>query len=89
MKIVSDSKKVLRALYNLLNENSYELTVEVHTNDMAANLNITRQHLNLCIHYLISSGYIEGSYLYDYNENSVMKYTLTAFAINKIENDSL
>lgn len=53
---------------------------------MAEELNISKKHLNLCIHYLIVSGYITGDFTYNPQENSSKEIIFTAKGIEKIEN---
>lgn len=89
MKIVLDSNKVLVSIYNLLNENSYTLYIEFNMENLAKEVNMTKEHLNLCIHYLIDSGYIQGDYAYDKNTDIKKKVMITSMAIKEIEKNYL
>lgn len=89
MNIVLDSRRVLTALYELITENSSTLEIEVNTEEMSATVNMSKQHLNLCIHYLIISGFITGSFAYDNQKNAKKQLVFTALGINKIENTAL
>lgn len=59
MQIVLDSRRVLEEIYGLLNNDSYTLMVNVHMDSTAKKLNMSKEHLNLCIHYLIECGYLK------------------------------
>lgn len=89
MKIVLDSNKVLVSIYNLLNENSYTLYIEFNMENLAKEVNMTKEHLNLCIHYLIDGGYIQGDYAYDKNTDIKKKVMITSMAIKEIEKNYL
>lgn len=89
MKIVLDSNKVLVSIYNLLNENSYALYIEFNMENLAKEVNMTKEHLNLCIHYLIDGGYIQGDYAYDKNTGIKKKVMITSMAIKEIEKNYL
>lgn len=86
MNIVLDSRKVLQAIYALIDNESYSLVVKIDVGKMAEKVNMSRQHLNLCIHYLIASGYITGDFAYNHQENSSKEVIFTAKGIEKIEN---
>lgn len=86
MNIVLDSRKVLQAIYDLIGNESYSLVVKIDIGKMAEELNMSRKHLNLCIHYLIVSGYITGDFAYNPQENSSKEVIFTAKGIEKIEN---
>lgn len=89
MKIVLDSNKVLVSIYNLLNENSYTLYIEFNMENLAKEVNMTKEHLNLCINYLIDGGYIQGDYAYDKNTDIKKKVMITSMAIKEIEKNYL
>lgn len=89
MNIVLDSRRVLNALYGLITENSPTLVVEFIIDEMAASVNMSKERVNLCIHYLIVSGYITGNFTYDNQKNAKKQLTFTALGINKIENTTL
>lgn len=89
MKIVIDSNKVLVSIYNLLNENSYTLYIEFNMENLAKEVNMTKEHLNLCIHYFIDGGYIQGDYAYDKNTDIKKKVMITSMAIKEIEKNYL
>ena len=86
MNIVLDSRRVLRAIYELLDETSYTLAVNIYMEDFAEKINMSKEHLNLCIHYLIDSGYLNGNFAFCTNTDAPKKLFLTPLAINKIEN---
>lgn len=86
MNIISDSRKVLNSIYNLLKGDSYTLVVNIWMEKMAKELHMSKQHLNLCIHYLIVSGYITGDFTYSTQENYSKEVAFTAKGIEKIEN---
>lgn len=86
MNIVLDSRKVLNAIYELLDESSYTLVVKFHTSEMADKLDMSKEKLNLCIHYLIVAGYITGDYAFNNQDSATKELTLTALGINKVEN---
>ncbi len=89
MNIVLDSRKVLNAIYNLLEDDSYTLVIDIWMDKMSEELNMSKKHLNLCIHYLIVGGYITGDFTYNPQENSCKKVIFTAKGIEKIENATL
>ena len=89
MGIVIDAKKVLQELYTLISEESFTLYVKISMKVMAQRLQTTTKHLNLCIHYLIESGYLKGDFIYNHDENAIKEVALTPLAINKIENATL
>lgn len=89
MQIVTDSRKVLKEIYNLLNNKSYTLVVNISMNNTAEKLNMSKEHLNLCIHYLIECGYLKGDFIFNRNENSFKEVFVLPPAINMIEDDSL
>ncbi len=89
MQIVSDSKKVLSAIYNLLDDGSYTLVIKVPMDDIAKKLNMSKEHLNLCIHYLILGEYITGDFVFNPQENSMKEIIFTAKGIEKVENSTL
>lgn len=86
MNIITDSKRVLEGIYGLLNEDSYCLVVRIPYAEFAERYNITRQHLNLCIHYLIEAGYIKGDYCYNNIDNVTKEVTILPPAIMIAEN---
>lgn len=86
MNIVLDSRKVLNAIYNLLDDESYSLVVNINVDKMAQELNMSKKHLNLCIHYLSAGGYISGDIAYNPQEKSSKEVIFTAKGIEKIEN---
>lgn len=88
MNIILDSTEVLYALYRLLNDNSSVLMVDVCMDDMAKELNMTKEHLNCCIHYLILSEYINGDVAYSTQENFYKRITFTASGIIKCESNA-
>jgi len=85
MEIVKDSKKILKSLYNLLNDNSYSLVVEISINDFASKHSMTIKYLNLCLWYLADAGYIEHDRTFSENTKS-KQITLTYKVIELIEN---
>ena len=89
MQIVLESKRVLEALYKLLTEDSYCLTVKLSMKQFAEKLNISNKHLNLCLHYLVSAGYITCDVAFNSQENAEKDITFTALGINKVENQFL
>lgn len=89
MDIVLDSRKILNAIYKLLKDDSYTLVVDVGMDKMAEELNMSKEHLNLCIHYLIVGGYITGDFVYNPQKNSSKKVIFTAKGIEKVENTVL
>lgn len=89
MNIVLDSKRVLNAIYNLLTDSSFTLVVKIPLDSMATDLNISRERLNLCIHYLIVSGYITGDFTYYNQPDATKEVIFTALGINKVENTTL
>lgn len=86
MNIINDSKKILSGIYGLLNEDSYCLVVKIPYNDFAEKYNMTRQHLNLCIHYLIEAGYIKGDFVFNNNKDAIKEVTVLPNAIRCEEN---
>lgn len=89
MQIVFDSSKVLQVIYNKLQETSSSLYIVIGMENMAKELSMSKQHLNLCIHYLIESGYLKGDSSFSTNVDSSKKVLLTPTAINYIENTKL
>lgn len=89
MQIVSDSKKVLNEIYGLLDDNSYTLVIKVPMDTVAKKLNMSKEHLNLCIHYLILSEYMTGDFVFNPQENSSKEIIFTAKGIEKVENSTL
>lgn len=86
MQIVTDSKKVLNEIYSLIKENSHCLLVKIPMDQTAEKLNMSKEHLNLCIHYLILSEYITGDPIFNSQNNSTKEVTITAKGIDKVEN---
>lgn len=86
MSIITDSKNVLTGIYNLLNEDSYCLVVKITCKEFAEKYNMTREHLNLCIHYLIEAGYIKGDFAFNGDENATKEVTILPAAIRIEEN---
>ena len=89
MQIVSDSKKVLSEIYGLLDDNSYTLVIKVPMDEVAKKLNMSKEHLNLCIHYLILGEYVTGDFVFNPQENSTKEIIFTAKGIEKVENSTL
>ena len=89
MQIVADSKIVLQKVYELLDNESYTLVVRIPMDEMAEKLNMSKKHLNLCIHYLIECGYLKGDFCYNNNENSTKEVFVLPLAINKCEHATL
>lgn len=89
MQIVSDSKKVLSEIYGLLDDNSYTLVIKVPMDEIAKKLNMSKEHLNLCIHYLILGEYVTGDFVFNPQENSTKEIIFTAKGIEKVENSTL
>lgn len=89
MKIVMDSQIVLEEIYKLLTDTSYTLFVEIPMDDMAKKLNMSKEYLNLCIHYLIECGFLKGDFAFDKNEKSTKKVIILPQAIDKCERNSL
>lgn len=89
MNIIMDSKRILIGIYNLLNDNSYCLVVKISYKEFSDKYNMTRQHLNLCIHYLIESGYIKGDYCFNDSEDVTKEVTILPSAIMIVENTRL
>lgn len=89
MQIVTDSKKVLQEIYKLLNEDSHSLVVNVSIDSIAEKLNMSKQHLNLCIHYLIESNYLRGDFCFDNSKNSNKEIYVLPLAVNHCENSNL
>ena len=48
---------------------------------------MTRQHLNLSIHYLIEAGYIKGDYCYNNSENATKEVTILSPTIIAVEKE--
>lgn len=86
MNVITDSKKILTGIYNLLNENSHCLVVKITYKEFSEKYNMTREHLNLCIHYLIEAGYIKGDFVFNENENATKEVTILPTAIRIEEN---
>lgn len=76
MKIITDAKRVLLGIYNLLNEDSYCLVVKIDCKEFAEEYNMTIEHLNLCIHYLIEAGYIKGDFCFNRNNDATKEVTI-------------
>ena len=89
MQIVSDSKKVLSEIYGLLDDNSYMLVIKVPMHEMAKKLNMSKELLNLCIHYLILGEYVTEDFVFNPQENSSKEIIFTAKGIEKVENSTL
>ncbi len=89
MDIIMTSKRVLQEVYALLTEKSCALYVSIPMDDMAEKLHISTETLNLCIHYLIESGYLKGDFTYNRNSGATKQVLITPLAINKIENTTL
>lgn len=89
MNIILDSRRTLHAIYNLIDNDSFSLVVNISTDKMAKELNMSKKHLNLCIHYLIVGGYITGDCAYNPQEDSSKEVIFTAKGIEKIENTVL
>lgn len=89
MNIIMDSKMVLGGIYHLLNDNSYCLVVQISYKEFAEKYNMTRQHLNLCIHYLIEAGYIKGDYCFDDRADATKEVTVLPSTIMIAENTRL
>lgn len=70
----------------MLNDKSYTLVVEVPMDSTAKKLNMSNEHLNLCIHYLIESGYLKGDFVFDTNKDSIKEVFILPPTINKCEN---
>ena len=88
MNIITDSKKILTGIYNLLNENSHCLVVKITYKEFAEKYNMTREHLNLCIHYLIEAGYINGDYCFNNSEDATKEVTILPKTIILQESNS-
>lgn len=86
MTIIADSRRVLQGIYDLLDDNSYCLVVEIPYKEFTEKYEMTRQHLNLCIHYLIETGYIKGSYCFNNSENEIKEVTVLPPTIMLEEN---
>lgn len=84
MTIVEDSRRVLNALYNLITENSNSLSVEFGIPDVCETVNMTKEHLSLCIHYLVLGEYIIIDTEFKQTDER-RKIILTVLGINKIE----
>ena len=89
MQIVADSKVILQEIYKLLDNDSHSLVVHIPMDNTAEKLNMSKEHLNLCIHYLIECGYLKGDFCYNNSENSTKEVFVLPLAINKIENASI
>lgn len=89
MQIISDSKRVLREIYDLLNDNSYSLVINVPMDEISKKLNMSKKYLNLCIHYLILGEYVTGDFVFNHQEDSSKEIILTAKGIEKVENSTL
>lgn len=87
MNIVSDSKRVLLGLYQMLTDESYSLNIEFKVCDMAKEVNMSNKHLNLCIHYLVSAGYITGDIAFNNSDDAKKTLTMTALGIEKVEKE--
>lgn len=85
MNIITDSKKVLTGIYNLMNEDSYCLVVKIPYKEFTEKYNMTREHLNLCIHYLIEAGYIKGDFIFNKDENVTKEVTILPSGIRIVE----
>lgn len=89
MNIVLDSRNVLNAIYKLIDNNAYSLAVNIWMDKMAEELNMSKEHLNLCIHYLILGEYITGDFCFNNQKNSTKEIVFTAKGIEKVENTTL
>lgn len=89
MQIVSDSKRVLREIYDLLDDNSYTLVINVPMDETSKKLNMSKEYLNLCIHYLILGEYVTGDFIFVHQKNSSKEIIFTAKGIEKVENSTL
>lgn len=89
MNIILDSRKVLKAIYQLIDDNAHSLVVSIWMDKMAEELNMSKEHLNLCIHYLILGEYITGDFCFNNQENSSKEVIFTAKGIEKVENVTL
>ena len=67
-------------IYNLLNEDSYCLVVNINCKEFAEKYNMTIEHLNLCIHYLIEAGYIKGDFCFN-RDNMTKEVTILPRAV--------
>lgn len=84
MTIVEDSRRILNALYNLITENSNSLSVEFGIPDVCKKVNMTKEHLSLCIHYLVLGEYIIIDTDFKQTDER-RKIIFTVLGINKIE----
>lgn len=89
MQIVANSKVVLQEIYQLLDNDSYTLVVQIPMDTVADKLKISKEHLNLCVHYLIECGYLKGDFAFNRNNNSTKEVTVLPSAIDKCEHASL
>ena len=89
MTIVEDSRRVLKAMYNLITEDSYSLVVEFKIADICNTVNMTNEHLSLCIHYLVLGGFLTGDISYNTQDGAKKKLTFTTLGINRVENVTL
>ena len=89
MNIILDSRRVLNAIYELLTESSYSLVIRFSMSEMANRLNMSKEKLNLCIHYLIVAGYVTGDFTFNNQPNATKELILTELGINKVENMTL
>ncbi len=89
MKIIDDSKKVLKEIYQLLDINSSTLNVNIPINTISEKLDMSLQHVNLCIHYLIESGYLRGDYRFDTRQDATKSIFILPRAIYECENGLL
>lgn len=88
MTIVEDSRRVLNALYNLITENSNSLAVEINIPDVCKTVNMTKEHLNLCMHYLALGEYISIDTEFKQTDEK-RKIIFTVLGINKIEHTAV
>lgn len=89
MQIILDSRRVLEVIYELLNDESYTLKVQIPMKTMSESLNMSQEHLNLCIHLLIEAGYIKGDFVYNSDKLATKDVIITPLAISKIEKASI
>ena len=89
MTIVEDSRRVLKAMYNLITKDSYSLVVEFKIADMCDIVNMTNEHLSLCIHYLVLGGYMTGDVSFNKQDGAKKTLTFTILGVNRIENMTL
>lgn len=88
MNLITDSKRILTGIYDLLTEDSYCLVVRIPYAEFIQKYNMTRQHLNLCIHYLIEAGYINGDYCFNNSEDVTKEVTILPKTIILQESNS-